>query len=400
MTGMAHPKDTGGERIGPERASVLVTGGAGYIGSHVCAELLDNGYDVVVIDDFSNAKPDVPERLEALGGRPVRWYRGDIRDRKLLKRIFTRHRFAGVIHLAALKSMPESLTRPLDYADVNLGGLVALLQVMQDAGVRRLVFSSSAAVYGEPVSVPIAEDAPLSFANPYAHSKLVGEQLLQQLAAADDRWAIGILRYFNPIGAHHSGLIGENPAGVADNLIPTLASVASGGQDSLQVFGADFATRDGTAVRDYIHVADLARGHALSLRRLMETGMGHVLNLGTGRGYTVLEVLRAFEDASGRPVPFSIAARRPGDVGACYADPSRARDVIGFRASQSLADMCRSSWEWAKSLENKTSDPAERRRPHEIACTLTPKSGVQTPAAAPAPASARGASPSIVEGPG
>jgi UDP-glucose 4-epimerase len=373
------------DRSDNDRPTILVTGGAGYIGSHVCAELLGEGFGVVVLDDFSNARPDVPARLKRLGGRPIRWFIGDIRDRKLMARIFARHRFAGVIHLAALKSIPHSLARPLDYADVNLGGLVALLQAMQDAEVHRLVFSSSAAVYGEPASVPISENAPLSFANPYAHTKLVGEQLLQQLAAADSRWAIGILRYFNPIGAHPSGLIGENPAGLPDNLMPTLARVASGRQNALQVFGADFATRDGTAVRDYIHVADLARGHVLSLRSLQETGSGHVVNLGSGHGYTVLEVLRAYAAACGRPVPFTMSARRPGDAGASYADPSRAQRLLGFQTSYCLADMCRSSWDWARSLEAESWDAKERKSRDDDTIPVVRDSGIQATRAARTP---------------
>lgn len=381
------PQEVPSGRHDEESPTILVTGGAGYIGSHVCAELLDRGYELVVIDDFSNARRDVPGRLERLGGRSIRWYIGDIRDRRLLKRVFARHRLAGVIHLAALKSIPQSLARPVDYADVNIGGLIALLQAMQDAEVRRLVFSSSAAVYGEPASVPLREDAPLSFANPYAHTKLVGEQLLRQLAAADDRWAIGILRYFNPIGAHPSGLIGENPTGAADNLMPTLARVASGRQGALEVFGADFATRDGTAVRDYIHVADLARGHALSLRSLEETGQGHVVNLGTGRGYTVLEVLRAYAEACDRPVPFTRSARRPGDVAASYADPSLAQRQLGFRASFGLAEMCRSSWEWAQSLEAERPDPTARQGRDDETLPVVRKAGIQGRRAAHATAS-------------
>jgi UDP-glucose 4-epimerase len=258
---------------------------------------------------------------------------------------------------------------------------------MQDAGVHRLVFSSSAAVYGEPASVPIPEDAPLSFANPYAHTKLVGEQILRQLGAADDRWAIGILRYFNPIGAHPSGLIGENPAAVADNLMPTLARVASGRQNTFAVFGGDFATRDGTAVRDYIHVADLARGHVLSMRSLQETGAGHVVNLGTGRGYTVLEVLRAYAEACGRPVPFTMSARRPGDVGACYADPSLACRRLGFRASFGLAEMCRSSWEWAQSIEAENRDPKALQGRDDETLPVVRDAGINGPRAARATAS-------------
>jgi UDP-glucose 4-epimerase len=333
-------------------ASILLTGGAGYIGSHCHVALVAAGFQVVILDNFSNARDDVPERLEILTGAPVVCYRADVRDADALARIFAAHDFAAVVHFAARKAVAESVQLPLDYADSNIAGLIGLLKAMRNAGVFRLVFSSSATVYGAPEVLPIPETAATGHTNPYGFSKLVCEQLLDQLAAADGRWAFGVLRYFNPAGAHNSGLIGEDPGDIPNNLMPFIARVATGDLPALNVFGDDYDTPDGTGVRDYIHVEDLAEGHVLSLRRLLETGEGHLVNLGTGRGHSVLEVLRAYSDACGRDLPHVIAPRRQGDVAACYADPRRAEALLGFRARRDLGAMCASSWNWVSRRRN------------------------------------------------
>ncbi|WP_114966185.1 UDP-glucose 4-epimerase GalE [Alkalilacustris brevis] len=326
--------------------TVLLTGGAGYIGSHTYVALAEAGYRPVILDSFVNARDDVPERLARLTGAPVSCHRADIRDATALHRVFAAERIDAVIHFAALKSVGESVARPLDYTETNIGGLMTLLRVMGEAGLHRLVFSSSATVYGAPQTLPIPETAPVGHTNPYGFTKLTCEQILQQLAASDPRWCFGILRYFNPAGAHHSALLGEDPRDTPNNLMPYLARVATGELPALQVFGDDYDTPDGTGLRDYIHVEDLARGHVLSLGALLEQGAGHLVNLGTGQGYSVLEVLRAYSRACGRDLPHVIAPRRPGDVAACYADPSRAADFLGFRACRTLDEMCASSWAW------------------------------------------------------
>lgn len=326
--------------------TVLLTGGAGYIGSHTWVALLNAGHRPVILDDFSNAAEDVPERLARIGGVPPEVWRGSVLDAGLLERIFATHDVGAVIHFAARKAVGESVQMPLEYVETNLGGLVSLLKAMRAAGVFRLVFSSSATVYGMPEALPIDEDAPTGFTNPYGYTKLAGEQLLAQLAASDPRWAIGVLRYFNPAGAHGSGLIGEDPRDIPNNLMPFIAKVAVGELPALNVFGDDYETPDGTGVRDYIHVEDLAEGHVRSLEALMRDGRGHLVNLGTGRGYSVLEMLAAYSEACGRPLPHVVAPRRPGDIAACWADPSRAADLLGFRARRGLAEMCASSWAW------------------------------------------------------
>ena len=327
-------------------ATILLTGGAGYIGSHTCVALVAAGYRPVILDDFSNAAEDVPDRLGRILGQAPEVWRGSVLDADLLGRILAAHDIAAVIHLAARKAVGESVAQPLGYARTNLGGLMTLLEAMQAAGVFRLVFSSSATVYGVPDRLPIPEDAPTGFTNPYGYTKLAGEQLLAQVAAADPRWAIGVLRYFNPAGAHGSGLIGEDPGDIPNNLMPYISQVAVGAQPALRVFGADYDTPDGTGVRDYIHVEDLADGHVLSLAALMRSGQGHLVNLGTGRGYSVLEMLSAYGRACGHELPHVIAPRRPGDVAACYADPTRAAELLGFRATRGLEEMCASSWRW------------------------------------------------------
>ncbi|MCV2217486.1 UDP-glucose 4-epimerase GalE [Thauera sp. Sel9] len=325
----------------------LVTGGAGYIGSHTCVELLSAGRDVVVLDDLSNASPEAVRRIEELAGRPLRAFiQGDVRDAALLETVFRTHPVEAVIHFAAKKAVGESVEQPLAYYDNNLLGLMRLLQAMDAATCRRIVFSSSATVYGDPASVPIDEGFPTTATNPYGWTKLMGEQILRDLAVSDPRWNIVLLRYFNPVGAHASGRIGEDPDGLPNNLMPYVSQVAVGRLQRLRVFGNDYPTPDGTGVRDYIHVVDLALGHLKALERIEALLGVTTLNLGTGRGYSVLEMVRAFEQASGREVPFDIVDRRPGDVAACWADPNRAAEVLGWRAERDLAAMCEDAWRW------------------------------------------------------
>lgn len=328
--------------------TVLLTGGAGYIGSHVYVALAKAGYRAIILDNFSNAQEDVPQRLARLVGQKIEVHQIDIRDAAALDTVFARHKITAVIHFAARKSVEESFARPLDYIDNNLVGLVNLLKSMRRAGVFRLVFSSSATVYGPPQKLPIAEDAETKIATPYGFTKLACEQLLAQVAIGDPRWTLGVLRYFNPVGAHPSNLIGEEPVAAPANLMPNLAKVALGELRELRIFGSDFNTPDGTGVRDYIHVDDLAEGHVLSLRHLLATGDGHVVNIGTGRGYSVLELLHAYSKTCGRDLPYVIAPRRRGDIAACYADPRKAEMLLGFRATRDLADMCRTSWAWTQ----------------------------------------------------
>lgn len=334
------------------KQKILLTGGAGYIGSHTYCELVAAGYDVVIIDNFSNSKPDVLDRLEVITGAPVRCYRGDVLDRAFLDKVFSEHRFDAVIHFAALKAVGESAQKPLEYIQTNVCGLINLLDAMRAADVWRLVFSSSATVYGEPEVLPIPEDAPRGYTNTYGFTKLVCEQSLEQIAASDPRWAFGTLRYFNPAGAHDTGLIGEDPNDIPNNLMPYIAKVATGELERLNVFGNDYDTPDGTGVRDYIHVVDLARGHVQSVKSLIETGKSHTVNLGTGVGYSVLDMLHAYERACGHELPYVIAPRRPGDVAATYADPTRARDLLGFRTERDLDNMCATSWNWVSRRKN------------------------------------------------
>ncbi|QDH69762.1 UDP-glucose 4-epimerase GalE [Marilutibacter alkalisoli] len=325
---------------------ILVSGGAGYIGAHACVVLAERGHEVVIADNFCNSSPAVLARLQMLLPRPPLLERVDIRDRVRLARVFERHRFDAVIHFAALKAVGESCQRPLDYFDNNIGGTIALLQTMVEAGVKRLVFSSSATVYGLPDSVPVREDAALRVTNPYGRTKLVVEQLLEDVVACDPAFKVANLRYFNPVGAHVSGLIGEDPCDTPNNLMPYVCQVAIGRRERLQVFGDDYPTRDGTGVRDYIHVVDLARAHADALDYLQREKQGLTVNLGTGRGISVLELVRAFEAASGRAVPCEIVARRPGDVAEVYADPSLAHERLGWRAQLGMEAMCRDAWRW------------------------------------------------------
>jgi UDP-glucose 4-epimerase len=328
------------------KSTILVTGGAGYIGSHTCVELLAAGHDLVVVDNFSNSKPAVLGRVEQISGRKLAFHEADIRNREALREVFGRYPIGAVIHFAGLKAVGESVEQPLRYYDNNVSGSIALAEVMAEHGVKTLVFSSSATVYGDPHTVPIREEFPLSATNPYGQSKLMVEEVLRHVAQADDTWHIALLRYFNPVGAHASGLIGEDPNGIPNNLMPFIAQVAVGQRAELSVFGSDYSTPDGTGVRDYIHVVDLARGHLAALTTLASKRGIMTVNLGTGRGYSVLEVVKAFEQASGRKVPYRIVARRPGDVSQCYADPSLAAGLLGWRAERGLDQMCQDSWRW------------------------------------------------------
>lgn len=333
--------------------TVLATGGAGYIGSHVVAELLAVGWRVVVLDDFSNADPGVPARIASLGFGTPKVVTGDIRDAALLDDLFQRHEVDAVVHLAGLKAVGESVEKPLAYYDVNFAGAIALLRAMQGHGVSRLVFSSSATVYGAPDRNPIDEDASIGATSPYGRTKLFTEGLLDDLAVAWPAFSAISLRYFNPVGAHASGLIGENPRGVPNNLFPFIAQTAAGMREKVRIFGNDYPTPDGTGVRDYIHVLDLARGHVSALDFLMRgeaKGRNLALNLGCGRGYSVLEAVAAFSRASGREIPCEIVARRPGDVAECVADPRRAEALLGWRATLGLEAMCADHWAFQNGL--------------------------------------------------
>ena len=325
---------------------ILVTGGLGYIGSHTCVELLNAGYEVVVVDNLCNAKAEVGERVRKITGRDFAFIKADIRDRAAMEAAFGAHKVDAVIHFAGLKAVGESVAQPLRYYDNNVSGSVVLFETMAKFGVRSLVFSSSATVYGDPASVPIREDFPLSATNPYGRSKLMIEDILRDLAKAEPSWRIALLRYFNPVGAHESGLIGEEPNGIPNNLVPYIAQVANGQRDKLSVFGGDYPTPDGTGLRDYIHVVDLAIGHVKTLDRLAKEPGIVTYNLGTGRGNSVLEMIKAFEAASGRPVPYQIVDRRPGDVAKCYADPTRAREELGWTAERDIAQMCADVWRY------------------------------------------------------
>ncbi|TKB82553.1 MAG: UDP-glucose 4-epimerase GalE [Nitrospira sp.] len=328
---------------------ILVTGGAGYIGSHTCVELLNAGYEVTVFDNFCNSHPESLVRVQRITGKPLRVVRGDCRDRATLVRALCESGAGAVIHFAGLKAVGESVEQPLVYYDNNVVGTLRLLEAMGECRVKTLVFSSSATVYGNPQRLPLTEDHPLSATNPYGRTKLVIEEMLRDLHRSNPSWRLGILRYFNPVGAHASGLIGEDPQGIPNNLLPFVAQVAVGRREHLNIWGNDYPTPDGTGVRDYIHVVDLAVGHLQALEalaRVQEPDTCLTVNLGTGTGYSVLEIVRAFEQASGRSVPYKIAPRRPGDVAACYAEPKLAYDRLGWRAERGLSAMCADAWRW------------------------------------------------------
>ncbi|KUZ63288.1 UDP-glucose 4-epimerase GalE [Burkholderia ubonensis] len=334
------------------KGTILVTGGAGYIGSHTAVELLDHGYDVVIVDNLVNSKAESVRRVAQITGKTPAFHQVDVCDEAALGKVFDAHPITGAIHFAALKSVGESVAKPLEYYRNNIGGLLTVLKVMRERNVKQFVFSSSATVYGVPERSPIDESFPLSATNPYGQSKLIAEQVLRDLELSDPSWRIATLRYFNPVGAHASGLIGEDPAGIPNNLMPYVAQVAVGKLAKLRVFGSDYPTPDGTGVRDYIHVVDLAQGHIAALDALVKRDASFVVNLGTGQGYSVLEVVRAFEKASGRPVPYELVARRPGDVAECYANPQAAADVIGWRAKFGLDEMCVDHWRWQENNPN------------------------------------------------
>jgi len=328
---------------------ILVTGGAGYIGSHTCVELLQAGHDITIFDNLCNSHPESLARVQRITGKQLRFIRGDIRDRTSLVTALRESGAQSVIHFAGLKAVGESVQQPLSYYDNNVVGSLRLLEAMGTCGVKTLVFSSSATVYGDPQRLPLTEDHPLSATNPYGQTKLTVEHMLRDLQRSDTSWRIGILRYFNPVGAHTSGLIGEDPQGTPNNLMPFVAQVAVGLRPHLNVFGDDYATPDGTGVRDYIHVVDLAKGHLKALDALgrsIAQAECLTVNLGTGTGYSVLEMVRAFEQASGKRVTYKVAPRRPGDAAACYADPSKAAALLGWRTERSLANMCADTWRW------------------------------------------------------
>ncbi len=328
------------------KPSILITGGTGYIGSHTAVELIATGHRVFIIDNLCNSKASVLDRIERIAGQRPGFEQLDIRNRTALQALFATHRFDAVIHFAGLKSVGESVAKPLEYFDNNVSGSVVLFECMMEAGVRSIVFSSSATVYGAPASVPIRENFPLSATNPYGRTKLMVEDILRDLARADSTWHIALLRYFNPVGAHVSGLIGEDPNGIPNNLIPYVAQVAAGKLKELSVYGNDYPTADGTGVRDYIHVIDLAHGHLAALEALRERPGALAINLGTGQGYSVLDMVKAFSAVSGRPVPYRFVARRPGDIAECYADPALAREVLGWHAQLGIEAMCADTWRW------------------------------------------------------
>ncbi|MFA5597435.1 MAG: UDP-glucose 4-epimerase GalE [Pusillimonas sp.] len=328
-------------------STILVTGGTGFIGSHTTVLLLQAGYRVLILDNLCNSDRAVLERIERICGLRPDFIQGDIRDAGLLEALFTQHTVSAILHFAGLKAVGESTRVPLDYYSANVSGSVCLFQAARKAGVKTIVFSSSATVYGDPVTLPITEDHPRSATNPYGHTKLVIEDILENLHASEDGWRIARLRYFNPVGAHPSGLIGEAPQGTPNNLMPYVAQVATGSRPRLQVFGNDYNTTDGTGVRDYIHVMDLARGHLAALRHCeRQTQTLLTVNLGTGKGFSVLEMVKAFEAASGRPIPYDIAPRRPGDIAACWADTTLAEHTLGWAASQGISQMCEDAWRW------------------------------------------------------
>jgi len=332
--------------------TILVTGGAGYIGSHACLELLRAGYDVLVIDNLSNSKEESLKRVREISGKDLVFIKADLVDRAALEAVFGAHPIDTVMHFAGLKAVGESVSKPLAYYHNNVTGTLMLAEVMRSHGVKNIIFSSSATVYGDPESVPIRENAKLGPTNPYGRSKLMIEEILKDLHASDPSWNVILLRYFNPVGADSSGMIGEDPNGIPNNLMPYISQVAVGKLPRLNVFGNDYPTPDGTGVRDYIHVVDLASGHVKAVDKLRQNPGVAVYNLGTGQGYSVLEMVRAFERATGREIPYRIAERRPGDIAACYADPTLAKTELGWEARRGLAEMCADAWRWQSQNPN------------------------------------------------
>ena len=325
--------------------TILVTGGCGYIGSHTVLELLNKNYDVVVVDNFSNSSFESIRRVQKITGKEVTFYEADIRDREAMEKIFATHKFDAVIHFAAFKAVGESCRLPLKYYENNISGTVSLLQVMEKYNVKKIIFSSSATVYGDPERLPLDENCRLSTTNPYGSTKLMMEMIMQDLYKADKAWNIILLRYFNPVGAHESGLIGEDPKGIPNNLMPFVAQVASGKLSCINVFGNDYDTPDGTGVRDYIHVVDLALGHIAAIEHCNDSGV-HIYNLGTGHGYSVLDMIHAFEKACGKKLPYKICERRPGDIATCYAAPDKAKKELCWEAKFGIEEMCASQWKW------------------------------------------------------
>ena len=332
---------------------VLVTGGAGYIGSHTCVELIEAGHEPVVIDNLRNSNSESLNRVKMITGREVPFYEGDVRNEELLDTIFSQHDISCVIHFAGLKAVGESVAMPLEYYENNLCSTMTLCRVMGKHGVKRIVFSSSATVYSGDNEMPLRENSKTgNCTNPYGWTKYMGEQILRDLTVADPEWSVVLLRYFNPVGAHHSGLIGEHPNGIPNNLMPFISQTAIGKRHHLNVFGNDYDTHDGTGVRDYIHVVDLAKGHVAAISHLMNNSGESVFNLGTGTGYSVLDMVKAFETANNIPVPYEIAPRRPGDLATCYADPAKSAEVLGWRATLDQTDMCRDTWNWQSKNPN------------------------------------------------
>jgi UDP-glucose 4-epimerase len=331
---------------------ILVTGGAGYIGSHTVVELVAAGYEAIIVDNFSNGSVQVLDRLKSITGREISFYQGSVADKGFMNRVFEENHIDAVIHFAAYKAVGESVQEPLKYYENNVGGTIALLEVMKENKVDHIIFSSSATVYGMNNISPLTEDLPTSATNPYGYTKLMMEQILTDLARAHSDWSVTNLRYFNPIGAHESGMIGEAPNGIPNNLMPYITQVAVGKLQELSVFGNDYDTHDSTGVRDYIHVVDLAKGHVLALKHNLENKGVAVFNLGTGIGYSVLDMVKAFENVNGVKIPYVIKNRRPGDVATCYADASKANDILGWKAEKTLQDMMRDSWRWQSSNPN------------------------------------------------
>lgn len=331
---------------------ILVSGGTGYIGSHTCVELLNKGYDVVAFDNLYNSKIDVVDRVEKITGKKLIFYKADMLDKESMRPIFEEHKFDAVIHFAALKAVGESVQKPLAYYKNNISGSLNLCELMNEYGCKRIIFSSSATVYGAPKTVPITEDFPLSTTNPYGSTKLMLERIFSDFCVPDPEWSVVLLRYFNPIGAHESGLLGESPNGIPNNLMPYIAQVAAGKLECLGVFGNDYDTPDGTGVRDYIHVVDLAKGHVKALKKIEDNSGLSIYNLGTGKGYSVLDIVKNFEEATGVKIPYVIKERRPGDIATCYSDASKAERELGWKAEYGIKEMCADSWRWQSQNPN------------------------------------------------